>query len=238
MRGAPQKMYSLKILDPSTVLSDWLLTAFTAWLAWRLLRQAMRVDDRAIRLWFWAFCAVALAAGLSGAWHAFAGNVDATLAPLLWTFSLVLASAAGLLFLLSTLRVYVRGRALGMLAGLAVAKFALFAIYVALKDDFRMLVYDSALTLLIVLGFSAWGAWARRVPGAAWVVAGVLVCVLGAFFQGGRVSIHRQLSYNELWHLLQMGAMYLLFRGGLLLREQGTAPDFENTQPLPFAGKE
>jgi len=231
-------MYGLKIADPGTVLSDWLLAAFTAWLAWLLLRQALRVDDRAVRLWFWAFCALAFSAGLSGAWHAFAGNVDVTLAPLLWTFSLVLASAAGLLFLLSTLRVYVRGRALGTLAGLAVAKFALFAIYVALKDDFRMLVYDSALTLLIVLGFSAWGAWARRLPGAAWVVAGVLVCVLGAFFQGGRVSIHRQLSYNELWHVLQMGAMYLLFRGGLLLREHGTAPNFEASQPFPFTGKE
>src|SRR5262249_1498746 len=156
----------------------------------------------AIRLWFWAFCAVALAAGLSGGWHALAGNTEVPLAPLLWTFSLVLASAAGLLFLLSTLRVYVRGRALGGLAGLAVGKFALFAVDFGVKGGFRMLVYDSALTLVIILAFSAWGAWARRAPGAAWVVAGVLICVLGAFFQGGRISIHRQLSYNELWHVL------------------------------------
>jgi hypothetical protein len=229
----------LKIADPNTVLTDWFLAAFTAWLAWRLFRQAVRLKDRAIRLWVGAFCAVAGSAALGGAWHGFSATFDPSLAALLRTSAMVLASTASLLFLLSTLRVYISGRALDVFASVAVAKFGLFAICVALTDDFRMVVYDGALTMLVIVGLSTWGAWARRLPSAAWVLAGVLVSMLGALFQQGRVSIHRQINYNELWHIFQMGAMYLLFRGGLLLREQEpAASNFEATDPLRIAGKE
>jgi hypothetical protein len=229
----------LKIADPNTVLTDWILAALTAWLAWRLFRQAVWLKDRAIRLWVGAFCAVVGSAALGGMWHGFSAAIDPSFAPLLWTGAMVLASTASLLFLLSTLRVYTSGRALDAFAALAVAKFALFAICAAVTDDFRMVVYDSALTMLVMLGLSAWGAWVRRIPSAAWVLAGVLVSMLGALFEQGRVSVHRQFNYNDLWHVLQMGALYLLFRGGLLLREQEpAASDFEATRPLPIAGKE
>jgi threonine/homoserine/homoserine lactone efflux protein len=74
---------------------------------------------------------------------------------------------------------------------------------------------------------------------ATWVLAGALGSMLAALFQHGRVSIHPQCSHNNLFHVGQMGAMYLLYRGGLLLRErEPEAPDFDATQPLPIAGEE
>jgi len=229
----------MKIADPNTVLTDWFLAALTAWLAWRLFRQTLGLNDRAVRLWVGAFCAVAGSAVVGGVWHGFSAAIDPSLAPLLWTCAMILASVASLLFVLSTLRVYISGRVLDILAALAVAKFALFAICGVIGDDFRMAVYDGALTMLVIVGLSAWGAWARGLPSAPWVLAGVLTAMLGAFFQEGRISIHRQLNYSDLWHILQMGAMYLLFRGGLLLRErEPAAPDFDATQPLPIAGEE
>jgi hypothetical protein len=229
----------LKITDLNTVLSDWLLAAITAWLAWRLFRQALPLRDRAMRLWVGALGAVTASAALVGIWRGFSATIDPSVAPLLWTGAMILASTASLLFLLSTLRVYASGRMLDTLAALAVAKFALFAICVAVRDDFRIVVYDSALTMIVMIALGAWGAWARRIRSAPWILAGVLVSMLGAFFQEGRISIHRQLNYNELWHICEMGAMYLLFRGGLLLREhEAAAPHFDATQPSPIAGKE
>jgi len=229
----------LNIVEPSSLATDWLLAAVTAWLAWRLFRVAFRLKDHAMGLWVGAFCAVAGSVALGGVWQRFSASMDPSLAALTWTGTLVLANAASLLFLLSILRAYTAGRAHAVCAGLAVAKFALFGVCVALNDDVRMVVYDGALTMLVIIVLSTWGAWAGRMRSATWVQAGVLASMLAALFQHGRVSIHPQFSYNDLSHVLQMGAVYLLYRGGLLLREREPAAlDFEATQPLPIAGKE
>ncbi len=229
----------MNIVEPTSLTTDWLLAAGTGWLAWQLFRPALRLGDRAMGLWAGAFCAVAACAALGGVSQGFSASTDPGLAALTWTSTLVLASAGSLLFLLSTLRAYTAGRAYAVCSGLAVAKFALFGVCVALNNDVRMLVYDGALTMLVIIVLSAWGAWAGRMRSATWVLAGVLASMLAALFQHGRVSIHPQFSYNDLFHVVQMGAMYLLYRGGLLLRErEPAAPDFEVTQPLPIAGKE
>jgi hypothetical protein len=226
-------------MESGTLLSDWLLAAVTAWLAWELFRQALRLKDRAIGLWVGAFCAVAGSAALGGIAQAFAAPMEPSVAALTRTSTLVLADAASLLFLLATLRAFTSGRALGIGAGLAVAKFALFAACVAMKDDVRIVIYDGALTMFVIIVLCTWGAWARRLPSATWILAGVLVSMLGALFQQGRVSIHPHLSHDDLYHVIQTGAMYLLYRGGLLLRErEPAAPDFEATQPLPVVREE
>ena len=228
----------MKIAESGILLTDWLLAAVTAWLAWELFREALRLKDRAIGLWVGAFCAVAGSSTLGGISQSFSASMEPGAAILVRTGTLVLADAAILLFLLSTLRAFTSGRALAIGAGLAVAKFALFVVCAAVKDDVRMVIYDGALTMLVVITLGTWGAWAQRMPSATWILAGVLVSMLGALFQQGRVSIHPQLSYDDLYHVVQTAAMYLLYRGGLLLRERGPAPDFEATQPLPIAKEE
>lgn len=229
----------MKFVESATLLSDWLLAAVSAWLAWELFRQALRLKDRAIGLWVGAFCAVAGSSVLGGIAQTFAASMQPSIAVLTRISALVLADAASLLFLLATLRAFTSGRALGIGAGLAVAKFALFAACIALKDDIRIVIYDGALTMFVIIVLCTWGAWTRRLPSATWILAGVLVSMLGALFQQGRVSIHPHLSHNDLYHVIQTAAMYLLYRGGLLLRErEPAAPDFEATQPLPVVRDE
>lgn len=229
----------MSIAEPGTFVTDCLLAAFALWLAWGLFAQAYRLRDRSIALWLAAFCAVAASGVVGGIWHAFSPGMDPRMAALLWTGSMILASTASLLFLLSTLRVYFGGRLLGLLGGVAVAKFALFAMWVALNDNFRLIIYDGALTMFVIVVLSTWGAWTRQLPSAPWVLIGVLLSMLAELFQQGRVSIHPQFNHNDLYHVIQMAALYFLSRGGLLLRErETTVADFEATQPLPVVGEE
>jgi hypothetical protein len=229
----------LRIAEPGTVITDWLLAALTARLAWTLFREVYRLKDRAVNLWLGAFWAVAASAFLGGIWHGFSAQIDPSLAAALWPATMLLASAGSLLFLLATLHVYTSGRVLDILSGVAVIKFVLFTLLVAINDNFRIVVYDSALAMLVLVVLSTWGAWVRQEPSAPWVLVGVLVSMLAALFQQGRVSIHAHFNHNDLYHVIQMGAMYLLFRGGLLMREQEpSAPDVEATQPLPMVREE
>ncbi len=61
------------------------------------------------------------------------------------------------------------------------------------------------------------GATRRRAAG--WIVAGILASFVGAGVQMSGFALHRHFNHNDLYHVIQAGALYLLFRGGMLLRD-------------------
>lgn len=221
------------------IVTNLLLAAFAFWLAFLLLPAMRRLREHAISYWLAALCSVGSSALLGGIWHGFAAMMDPRTAALLWTASMALAIAASFMFLIATVHVFTSGRLLGLLSGCAAIKFALFAVWASMNDDFRLVIYDSGLTMLVMLLLASWGAWLQRAPSASWILAGVITAMVAALFQQGRVSIHRYFNHNDLYHVIQMGALYCLYRAGALLRDKDPeVPDFEATQPLPVVGEE
>lgn len=219
--------------------TDWLLALFVVSLTWTLYRQTRWRSSRAVRLWRRAFCAAAGSAVLAGTWHGFSAQLAQEQAAALWTTALVLACSASLLFLLATFYAYTSSRLRAALAVAAIAKFFAFAVWLSMNDDFRIVVYDSALTMLIIGLFSTWGAWARHLPAAPWVLAGVLVSMIGTLFHQGRVAISPSFDQNDLYHIVQLGSMYFLFRAGSLLRDDEPAgARFRAAPSPPLPGEE
>ena len=54
------------------------------------------------------------------------------------------------------------------------------------------------------------------------IIAGIGVSILAALVQQSGFDLHRHLNHNDLQHVVQMLAVWLLYRGGTLLRD---APD-------------
>jgi hypothetical protein len=225
--------------DLVDIVADMLLSAAALWLAFGLTRAARNLDEYSARYWCAAFCSVGGSALFAAIWHGFGPVMDPRTIAMVWTASMAMAVAASFLFLIATLHVFTGGRLLGWLAGCAVVKFALFAIWASVKDDSRLAIYDIGLTMLAMLIMASWGAWTLRTRAAPWILAGVTTAMVGALFHQGRVSIHRYFNHNDLYHLMQIGALYFLYRAGPLLRDlDPMAPDFESTQRLPIVGEE
>jgi hypothetical protein len=203
-----------------TLVTHYALAALTGYFTWRLAASARKRPDLSLRLWAAAFAAVALCALCGGTHQGFAGRLDPTLAQSLWRATLCLAGAASLLFLSVVVHVYTTGRLRAALLALAAAKFVVLVLWIADHDDLRYVVYDTVATLLPVLALSAWGAWSRGGGPAPWVLAGILVSLVAALMQQGRVALHPQFDHNNLFHVIQMVAMYFLFRAGLEMRDQ------------------
>ncbi len=62
------------------------------------------------------------------------------------------------------------------------------------------------------------GAGSR--PRGRWTAAGVAVSFAAAAVQQSGLALHRHFNHNDLYHVIQMGGLYLLYRGGLLLRDR------------------
>jgi hypothetical protein len=203
-----------------TLITHYALAVLTGYFAWRLGANARHRPDLAPRLWTAAFAAVALCALAGGTHEGFGVRLDATVAQSLWRATLCLAGAASLLFLCSIVHSYTAGRLRVAFLTLAAVKFALLAVWIADHDDLRYVVYDIVATILPVLALSAWGGWSKRVAAAPWVLAGILVSLVAALVQQGRVTLHPQFDHSNLFRAIQMIAMYFLFRAGLEMRDQ------------------
>ena len=51
----------------------------------------------------------------------------------------------------------------------------------------------------------------------SWIVGGILLSFVGAAIQQSGVSLHQHFNHNDLFHVVQMVAFYLLYRGGKAL---------------------
>jgi uncharacterized protein DUF6962 len=196
------------ISEPMTAATDYVLALVTLILAGRLLRAAGA--ERARRAWGIAFVALALGAALGGTFHAFA--VQALWKPTLFVIGLAAAAMLAGSAFATTL-----GRWRAALLVLAAAKLALFWAWIMHDDRFIGVVADtgSAFVLVALLHLLR-----RADPGAGAILAGVALSALGAAAQASGFDLHRHFNHNDVYHLIQLGAMFAYYRGARRLADR------------------
>jgi hypothetical protein len=73
-------------------------------------------------------------------------------------------------------------------------------------DDFIWVIADTASALLIVGVLHVW-----RLNG--WMLAGVAVSILAGLAQASGISLHPHFNHNDLYHVIQIAAMFLFYNG-------------------------
>ena len=99
----------------------------------------------------------------------------------------------------------------------AFIKLVLFLLVVMRKPEFRVAAIDYGAGLVVLLVGACYGFARWHEPGAAWLIGGVIVSAIAGLVQGLRVSPHRWFNHNDLYHVIQIVALYMFFRGGSLL---------------------
>jgi len=68
-------------------------------------------------------------------------------------------------------------------------------------------------------------AYIQREDGTVkWITAGVLVTLIGLAVQRTGFRSHLDFNHNDMFHVIQIAAFYLLFRGACTLRDRYTIP--------------
>ena len=206
----------IRISEPTTVATDYLLALLAIGLGWALWRDGVRRAQRAPRLLALTFWWTALGAFLGGTAHGFPTLLGSAGLARIWLATTWAIGVAGFLFLCAaamaaTLGGWRRGL---ILAG--VVKLAVYAVWMTRNPEFYWVILDYGSAMLVVLGLMI--AQARRggAPAAAalWVVGGIAVSVLGAAIQAARLAPHPHFNHNDLYHVVQMAALILFYRGG------------------------
>jgi hypothetical protein len=192
----------MTIHEPMTLATDYLLTIAAAVFAIRLWRTN--------RQWALAFLFTAAGSFFGGTYHGFAPVVGVLTANVLWKLTVFSIGLASFFLVLGS------GRALLLVA---LVKLIVYMSWMTVHSEFVWVVIDYGIALLIVGVVQL----VRRGPSTPWVIGSIVVSVLGALVQMSRLTLHEHFNHNDLYHVIQLVALWLLYRGGRLTNPS-TAP--------------
>jgi hypothetical protein len=164
----------------------------SAWLGLRLWRFS--------RYWALAFLALALAAFSGGTWHGLLRS------DLLWKVTLLAVGVASFGMVAGSAQRATRGLVRSGLTIFAALKLLVYASWMLFHNDFIWVIADTGSALAIVGALHLW-----RFNG--WMLAGVGASLAAALVQASGFALHRHFNHNDLYHVVQIAAMLLFYRG-------------------------
>ncbi len=205
--------------EPATLVTDLIMAGVAGYWAVILVGAGAGRGDAGVATLVWgaAFIATALAAAIGGVVHGFQQRMGPRRARPLWRATLHLVTLASAAMLAAAVLVFAEPwvRSVG-LAAVALKLLAASALLAA-RPEFRFALVDHAIALAAVLALQLVAASTYGAASAPWIIAGIVVAALAGGIQAFRVSPHPRFNHNDLYHVVQIGALWLLYRGGLLL---------------------
>jgi uncharacterized protein DUF6962 len=202
-----------------TVLTDYLLAAACAGLGFVLLKRRQSHYSRGF--WALAFLALALAAALGGTWHGFpAPALSRPTLSRLWTLTLFCAGVASFGMLAGSAYAAAAGGVRLALLTFAAVKLAGFTLWIQANQGFIVVILDTGIAMLLVALLHALD---RRNAASRWILAGVGASLAGAAVQVGGLALHPHFNHNDLYHVIQIAAMVLYYRGVATMQDRRSA---------------
>ena len=94
----------------------------------------------------------------------------------------------------------------------------------ALRSIWNVAVFVMGLSCGCMVG-GIHAAYMQREDGSVkWIASGVAVTLIGVVVQQTGFRRHLDFNHNDIYHIIQIGAFYLLFRGACTLRDRQTVP--------------
>jgi hypothetical protein len=209
----------VRITEPMTMITDYAMGALAAGFAVRLAGDATAGGQLSGRLWAAALLMTAVAALVGGTCHGFSEWMPGATGRAMWKATLLATGVGSACLLAAAVVAGAAGSLRIALAGAVIAKLAFYVRTIAKRDSFTLVIADYGAALLAVV----LAAWVLRPSGltaaAGWITAGVAVAAVAGVIQWARLAPHARFNHNDLFHVVQMLSLYLLYRGGLLLRD-------------------
>jgi hypothetical protein len=205
------------LAEPTTVLTNVVLSMVAFVLAGRLGLQAAAEGANAGACLAGAIMAAGLAAAFGAAAHGLDPVTERYLRARFWRAALYVAGLISVATIASAAFFASRGVARTALLTFALIKLLVFVVRVTRKPEFRVVAIDYGAALGVLLLGACYALVRWQAPGTTWMIAGVLVSFVAGLVQAFRVSPNRWFNHNDLYHVIEIVALYLFYRGGVLL---------------------
>ena len=205
------------VTEPMTVATNAVLAVLAFVFAVRLAHHSVAEGSAAAGCLAAALGATGVAALIGALAHGTDPAGNAALRDRFWRGALYATGFIGAASVASVAFFAARGSTRSAILAFAGIKLVVFIIRVTRHPEFRVAAADYGGALAIVLVGAAYEMFRRRAPGMTWLIVGVLVSLVAGIVQARRLALHRHFNHNDLYHVIQMAALYAFYRGGALL---------------------
>ncbi len=212
---------AVTISEPMTLATDYLLGTLSELCAVLLLKHNSQLRQTSIRLWAFALMAVAMASYVGGTYHGFRHVLDPDVAVVLWKVTTISMGIASFFLLTAAIRAAFQRSDRRWLTAAASLKLAIYIVWMLGHDEFTYVIYDYGSTLAILLLLVASEKTHGVAGHRAYIASGIMLSIAAAAVQQTGFRLHHHFNHNDLMHVIQMGGVWLLFKGGARLRDAG-----------------
>jgi hypothetical protein len=206
--------------EPATMLTDYGLGALCALLGWRLWVAGQASMRMSVRCWAAGMGALAVASFAGGTVHGFSLMVPEPVLQGLWKGTALAVGLAGFSFFTGTVVASLARPWRPWLIIISCTQFAAYVVWMAIHNDFRYVIYNYSVTFAAILFIQIYNKLVRKKQSAGWMIAGVLVTFVAALVQQSGTALHPSFNHNDLYHVIQMAGMALLYRGAARLEDR------------------
>lgn len=205
-----------------TVFTDLLLGVCNARWGIALLRQGGSQRQYSQILWGIGFIAAAVAAILGGISHA-VGDQSPSARRKLWQGTVWATGFTSASMFASTVVACTSQPLKGRLLLGALVKLLAYCAWMASHDKYVFVIIDYGSAMAGVVSLHGPAIMRRSSASSRYILGGVAVSLAAAFIQVRKITLHRHFNHNDLYHLIQIAACYLFYRGGRQLQDHDNA---------------
>ena len=206
-----------RVTEPMTVATNVVLALLAFGFAARLAFRSMAAGSSATGWLAAAMFATGIAAVIGALAHGADPARGEARRERLWRGALYATGSIGAATVASVAYFAAHGIVRAVLLAFAALKAGVFVYRVARRPEFSVAALDYGGALAVLLAGSAYEMARRRAPGMGWLIAGVAVSLVAGVVQAKKLALHRHFNHNDLYHVIQMSALYAFYRGGALL---------------------
>src|SRR5262249_23800015 len=151
----------------------------------------------------------ASAAFLGGAYHGLGAVLSESTLALLWRATLLSIGFSNFFLVIAVLNVTLAKERRSVWMAIATVQLFVYLLWIVWDQDFRVAISDYGAGMAMVLWLCAIGARCGRHVFARWMGAGVVASMAASAVQVGRVAPSVNFNHNDLYHVIQIGAVVL-----------------------------
>ncbi len=210
----------MRITEPATMLTDYGLTVLSSLFAWWLWTVGQRPNRLSVRAWALGFASLGMASLAGGTVHGLSLVLSAPVLKGLWKWAGLTVGLAGSCFLIGTLFASVVPPVRRWLISLSCVQLLGYVVWINLYDDFRYVVYNYGATCAVILVIQIYYGIVQKWAPAGWIVTGILITYVASAIQQNGIALHPSFNHNDLYHVIQMVSLSLLYRGAVEFRDR------------------
>lgn len=208
------------VTEPTTMLTDYVLGVLCALFGWRLWVMGQAPMHTSVKYWAWGMGSLAAASVAGGTVHGWTLILAEPVLSALWKGAGLAVGVANFCFFSGTLTASVTSPIRQWVMAIPCLQLAGYIVWMSGHSDFEYVIWNYGVTFVIIFLIQVHDGLVRKAPPAGWIIAGVLVSFLAAFVQQSGMVLHSSFNHNDLYHVVQMAGVTLLYRGAALLQDR------------------